>query len=254
MGENARMADFDPWAQLKLLELQKLDSHLDSLRHRAANLPEAGAAAKLRNQLTEYRIREVAGITEVADRELDLAKAEEDVQTVRQRSAKDQQLMDSGAISDPKQLTELQHEVASLSRRQAELEDAELQVMEQLEDANRSLGEVRATLAETEVSLAAAEAALTAVEAEIGADRAATESARAAMAAELPAELLKLYEKVRGDNGGVGAAMLHQGRCQGCGIQLTPVALSAARAAAPAALLRCDDCRAILVRTAESGL
>lgn len=248
------MADFDPWAQLKLLELQKLDSHLDSLRHRLAKLPEAAEVNRLRNTQTEFKIREVAGITEVADRELDLAKAESDVEAVRLRAGKDQELLDSGAISDPKQLTELQHEVGSLGRRQSELEEVELQVMEQLEDATSSLANVRGVLAVTETDLAAAETALTVVEAEIGADQANTEAERTRVAAEIPADLLKIYEKVRLDTGGVGAAMLQHGRCQGCGMQLTPVALSTARSAASTALLRCDECRAVLVRTAESGL
>ena len=54
---------------------------------------------------------------------------------------------------------------------------------------------------------------------------------------------------------GLGAAPLHRGTCQGCRLQLPPTEIEALRsAAAPDAVIRCEDCRRILVRTPESGL
>ena len=77
---------------------------------------------------------------------------------------------------------------------------------------------------------------------------------RAAVASELPADLLALYERAREHGGGVGAAMLRQRRCEGCRIELSGSELSAVRNAAPDDVVRCENCRRILVRTAESGL
>jgi len=248
------MAIFDPWAQLRVLDLQHCDSALDQLKHKMNRLPEALAANKLRAEATELRLREVAGITEVADRELDAAKAETDVAAVRERSSKDQQLLDSGSISNSKQLTELQHEVTSLARRQSALEDEEIEILQQLEDASASLGRVQAEQVRNRADLEAAEVALTVAVAEIEATQAELASERTKILEGIPADLLKLYEKLRADNGGVGAAKLHQARCDGCRIQLNPVAMAAARAAASNELLRCEECRAILVRTADSGI
>ncbi|MFM1786507.1 MAG: hypothetical protein RL228_457, partial [Actinomycetota bacterium] len=108
------MTTFDPWAYLKILDIQNFDTALDQISHKLKNLPEREAAEKLRAQFEQLKYREVAGITEVADRELDVRKAEADVDQVRMRLQKDSDLLQSGAISDSKQLTELQHEVDSL--------------------------------------------------------------------------------------------------------------------------------------------
>jgi hypothetical protein len=76
---------------------------------------------------------------------------------------------------------------------------------------------------------------------------------RAGIAAEVPADLLKLYEQIR-DARGVGAAMLQAGRCEGCHLSLNMVDLNQIRASAPDEVVRCEECRRILVRTPESGL
>ncbi|MFZ8926138.1 MAG: zinc ribbon domain-containing protein, partial [Candidatus Nanopelagicales bacterium] len=70
----------------------------------------------------------------------------------------------------------------------------------------------------------------------------------------LPTDLLALYDKLRADNGGIGAAALHRGRCEGCRIELTPVDLGRIREAPETEVIRCEECRRILVRTPESGL
>jgi len=248
------MATFDPWAQLRVLEVQALDTSSDQLKHRLNNLAERETFRKLASESDELRLREVAAITEAADRELDVAKAEADVAVVTERATKDRQLLDSGSISDSKQLTDLQHEVDSLTRRQADLEEVEIEEMQKLEDAQKYLASVRELIGANNEAKQQAEIALTVAVAEIEAELQSLAEKRAGEAAQVPADLLKLYEKLRTDNVGIGAARLYQGRCDGCRIELNPVAMAAARTAKPEELLRCEECRAILVRTAESGL
>jgi predicted nucleic acid-binding Zn-ribbon protein len=65
---------------------------------------------------------------------------------------------------------------------------------------------------------------------------------------------MELYEKLRSQHGGVGAAALRRGQCQGCHLSMNTVDLNAMRAAAPDDIVRCEECRRILVRTSESGL
>ena len=141
------MTTFDPWAYLRILDIQAFDTALDQIAHKLKNLPEIIEAEKLRAQFEQLKYREVAGITEVADRELDVRKAESDVDQVRMRLEKDSQLLNSGSISDSKQLTELQHEVDSLKRRQNLLEDEEISILQQLEDAQKNLDSIRVELA-----------------------------------------------------------------------------------------------------------
>lgn len=248
------MAKFDEWAQRKLLELAEIDGKITKAQYRVANLPQLPLLATAQNVATRLRQDEIALITYIADLELDIAKVEEDVEVVRLRSAKDQELLNSGAISDSKQLSELQHEVTSLGRRQAELEDAEIEVMQKQENYNLQLAEVRKQMTDQTVVVAELEAEIAAQQNDINSELEMLQTLRADVVSALPAELTGLYEKIRTDNDGVGAALLQQQKCLGCGMQLAPNAIQHARTAASDELIRCEECRAILVRTEESGL
>lgn len=189
---------------------------------------------------------------EVSDLEAEQRKADADVDLVRQRALKDQELLDT--INDAKQLSNLQHELESLARRQSELEDVELEVMERLDAAQKLHAE---RVAAREALVGETEAAKTALDnalADLADDERIATEARAAAAARVPVDLLALYDKLRADNGGIGAAALHRGRCEGCRIELTPVDLGRIREAPETEVIRCEECRRILVRTAESGL
>lgn len=248
------MPNFDPWAQLRLLDLQALDHKLDALAKRLRELPERNAAIAALHALDDARTAHGVAVTEAADIAIEVNKAELDVEAVRDRSAKDQGLLDSGAIKDSKQLTDLQHEIATLARRQAELEEIELEILARQEAAQSLVAELAAALAQADGDALAAAQHARAAEDEMLEQQDALNAERKVEADALPAELLALYEKIRKDNNGTGAAHLQHGRCGGCRLQLTPVALNAARSASPDAIVRCEECRAILVRNAESGL
>lgn len=189
---------------------------------------------------------------EVSDLEAEQRKADADVDLVRQRAVKDQALLET--INDAKQLSNLQHELQSLARRQSELEDVELEVMERLDAAQKLhaglVAQREAVAGEIDVARNALDNAL----ADLADEERIASEARAASAALVPADLLALYDKLRADNAGIGAAALHRGRCEGCRIELTPVDLGRIREAPATEVIRCEECRRILVRTEESGL
>ena len=243
------MTTFDPWAYLKLIDIQDLDTKLDQINHKLSNLPERVATERLRAQQDQLKYREVAAITEVADRELEVRKAENDVEQVRIRFQKDSELLESGSITDSKQLTELQHEIESLKRRQNLLEDDEIAVMQLLEDAMRNLAEIRTELEKTVKDLAQAETELTVVVTNLEIQKDEITKERFAEAKSLPDELLKIYEKVRADNRGIGASRFESGQCDGCRIQFSNADMSKFRNSDPSELIRCDECRAILVKS-----
>lgn len=244
----------EPAAQLRLLDLQALDSRLDQIAHRRRTLPQLAVITDLEARLGALRDRIVASETEVDDLERALAKAESDVEQVRVRAARDQELLASGRVGSAKDLENLQHEVASLARRQGDLEDAELEVMEKLEDARGALGVLTAERDGLRAELETAQSERDAAWAEADRDAEWVGGERAKVSPDIPADLLGLYEKLRADHSGVGAAALHQRRCEGCRMELTPTDLGRIRDAAPDAVLRCEECRRILVRTPESGL
>ena len=243
----------DPEVQLRLLDLQAHDAALARLEHRRRTLPELAVIADADTRLAALRADVVRAETEVGDLDRELRRLEDDVDQVRRRAGRDQQRMLSGAVP-AKELESLQHEVETLTRRQSDLEDTELEVMERREDAEARAREVRAEVEKVTATRSEAEQAKDKAFAEIEAEAAADTEARAALADGLPADLMVLYEKVRAASGGVGAAMLRQRRCEGCRLELMGAELRAAQAAPPDEVLRCENCRRILVRTTESGL
>ena len=167
---------------------------------------------------------------------------------------RDQQLLDSGTIGDPKQLQSLQSELQSLARRQSDLEDVELEIMERVEGARAAVAQLTAERDAAGAGVRGGRVERADQRAEIDDERRIVEGERAAIATDIPADLLGLYDKIRADHGGVGAAPLHRGTCEGCRLELPPTEIEALREAPPDAVIRCEECRRILVRTPESGL
>jgi len=243
----------DPEAQRRLLDLQAIDTALAQLAHRRRVLPEHAELDRLAREVSALEDERIRAQVGADDLDRDIARLDRDVEQVRARKTKDQQRLDTGT-GPARELEALQHELATLSRRQGELEDAELELMEKREEAQavldgieRRLGTSRAARDDVERRR---DEALTA----IAKDEEFRLAGRKPLAADLPAELVALYEKVREASGGVGAALLRHGRCEGCHLELAGNERAAVRAAAPDEVVRCEECRRILVRTAESGL
>ena len=240
-----------PQAQLKLLELADLDAELSRLDHRRSTLPENAEFERARQRDTELRDELTALEATGSDLNRDQAKAERDVDQVRTRIERDRARLDAGQVSSPRELENLQSEIVSLERRQSDLEEVVLEVMERLEDVTRR-GDARSSeqtaLASELTEIAARRDAAFA---EIDEEAAKARDSRAGIAADLPADLLGLYDRLRAQHT-VGAAALRNGRCEGCHLSLNTVELGQIRAAPPDEVLRCEECRRILVR-AELG-
>ncbi|MFE9553280.1 zinc ribbon domain-containing protein [Streptomyces sp. NPDC006692] len=243
-----------PADQIRLLDVQALDVRLSQLAHKRTSLPEHAEIESLTKDLTQLRDLLVAAQTEESDTAREQAKAEQDVDQVRQRAVRDQQRLDSGAVSSPKDLESLQREIVSLAKRQGDLEDVVLEVMERRESAQERAAELTERVSSVQAKADDATARRDAALAELDAEAASVTKEREIVAGSVPADLLKLYDKLRGQQGGVGAARLYQRRCEGCRLELNITEVNEVKAAAPDAVLRCENCRRILVRTSESGL
>ncbi|MCX4551429.1 C4-type zinc ribbon domain-containing protein [Streptomyces sp. NBC_01387] len=246
---NAAHAD-----QIRLLDVQSLDVRLSQLAHKRKSLPEHAEIDSLTKDLTQLRDLLVAVRTEESDTAREQTKAEQDVDQVRQRSARDQQRLDSGAVSSPKDLENLQREITSLAKRQGDLEDVVLEVMERRESAQERATELTERVGSVEGKVADATARRDAAAGEIDREVATLTKEREVVAASVPADLMKLYEKLRVQQGGVGAARLYQRRCEGCRLELNITEVNEVKAAPADSVLRCENCHRILVRTADSGI
>lgn len=239
--------------QWRLLDVQSHDTRLSQIAHRERHLPELAELTELEARSKTLHDEVVAARTALGDVNRELAKAEADVEQVRSRADRDSKRLESGQ-GTPKDLQALQNELESLAQRQSVLEDAELEVMERAEAAQNAVDAAETTENETAEKIAEVtarrDAALAQLEAEAGTERTARDNA----AAGVPDDLLKLYERIRENSGGVGAAKLYQRRCEGCRLELNNTDINRLRAAAETDVVRCEECGRILVRTADSGL
>jgi predicted nucleic acid-binding Zn-ribbon protein len=243
----------DHSAQLRLLDLQAADTKLAQLTHRRSTQPEVGALAEREQLSTDLHNEAIDAETKLADIAEDQRRLENEVDAVRTREARDEQRLQGGGLP-AKELESLQHELTSLARRQSTLEDELLEVMEVREEAEKALADIAARRGVLETEQRDLTAARDVAFGKIDEEAGGLKDERAKIAAELPADLIALYERAREHGGGVGAAMLRQRRCEGCRIELSGSELNSVRAAAADEVVRCDNCRRILVRTAESGL
>ncbi len=240
--------------QARLLALQEVDSAVAQLQHRRRALPEHAELQRLRAQAETVGSDLVAADTAVSDLESDQARAESDLQPVRDRLSRNQHRIADGTVPDPKALSSMVDEVEHLKRRISDLEDAELEVMEELEAAVAEQGRLRARSAELDSEIAEVTARRDAALATLDGQVADARSERAGIAPDIPANLMALYDKLAATHNGVGAAELRQRRCTGCQLEVNAADLRAIVAAAPDEVVRCEECGRILIRTENSGL
>ena len=231
----------------RLLELQELDSAIDRLELRRRQLEEGEelAAARRAMEEAESRLGELRlALDAVAS---DQRRLENEIDSMEQKAAADSKRMYDGSIANTKELEALQHEIANIKERTSRAEDELLESMERREEL-----EARATVAETEVAEArrTVEAVggdsareLDEVVAQIGERRAARE----ALVPGFDEELLELYEDLRRQKKGVGAAALVDGVCQACHEKLSPLEMDRLKRAD--GIRRCEYCRRIVVLT-----
>lgn len=230
---------------LDLLELQKVDSTIDRLEARRRNLPEQAQLDSLEERLglLEKSVGEQqAVVDEIAARQ---RKLDFEIESITKKTEEEEARLYSGGISNPRELSDLQKEVESLKRRKGALEDSDLEVMEARETAEKELAKLTSEKEELRTQVREATASRDRASAEIDAALVATKDERSGAIPKIPDELLELYDDLRASKGGVGAAALQDGVCLGCHMRLPAQEFERVRKAD--GLVRCDECRRILV-------
>ena len=240
----------DPSTQRRLLDLQQIDTRLQQIAHARTRIPQQAELTDAEAQLAGVRDAIVLAQTQVSDVERELQRADADVQLVRDRAARDQARLDSGQGS-AKDLQALQHELESLARRQSELEDVELEVMERAEERRGALEEASAREPGLVEEVERLRSEVAAARADLDRDEQEVSSPRDGIAAEIEDPLLALYDRIRAQSGGLAAAELTARRCGGCQLELNPVDLERISALPPDEVARCEECGRILVRSGD---
>ncbi|MGZ5317388.1 MAG: zinc ribbon domain-containing protein [Actinomycetota bacterium] len=229
----------------RVLALQEIDTAIDRLRARQRALESGEVVAGARAAADEAEIAYGELRLQIDELDRDQRRYESELDSLTQKEAAEQKRMFDGSIANAKELAALQHEIEALSKRRSDREDELLALMEQHEtvDAAASDAESRSTELRAEVDRVSTEAG---EELRRVTDELAQRTAdRDAIAPELDPELLELYEDLRRQKKGVGAAALVDGVCQACHEQLSAVELDKLKKTE--GVRRCEYCRRILV-------
>lgn len=235
--------------QLQILDIQRMDFSLAALRNKVASLPEISELLATTQRLAVVRDLEVAAQTQISDIKKELLRSEADVEQVTLRLDRDEKRLADGSTA-PKELEKLQHEVETLTARRSELEEVELEIMLRIDSIKSRLDELEQEETHLKEQAAQIEARKDSAVSEIENEISTIISERSATAGSVDAPLLDLYEKIR-SNSGTGAAALREGRCDGCHLAINTVELSRIKTLDPDEVVRCEECRCILVRGAR---
>lgn len=229
----------------RLLELQTEDTAIARLEERRASLPEAARLGEVKANLEELGNDMAIAAKQDAEAGREQHRLEGEIELIEQQAAKEDQRLLSGSVSNPKELSALQAKVAELKKRKSTLEDELIEVMETKEGTGSTLENLRAEHESLSSEAEKLEATVAGLMSDIDAEMEQHTRRRAEVAATIPDDLLALYEKIRAQKHGVGAAALVGGTCQGCHTKLPAVELERVRS--EGGLQRCDNCRRILV-------
>ena len=239
-----------PADQRRLLEVAELDTRIRQADIARRNPPQAARVQELIARRQQFAQELTTRLGARDDLRADLVRIESDVAVVDARRTRDAERLNS--TSNVKEAQGLESELTSLARRKSDLEDAELEIMERLEEAESSVAAQEAVIAETNAEGATLSAEAKRVVAEATAAFEGATRDRAAIAGSIAADLLTYYDRVAARS--AGAALLRRGTCEGCRMVLAGTDMQTLRLSAEDAVVTCPECGCILVRTEESGL
>lgn len=243
----------EPRAQRALLDIAAIDTQITQVQFKKRSLPEHEQLQALNQQRQRLSEALVAVHTRISDAELEQERVESDLEPAKERLVRNQRRVDDGVITDTKSLRAMLDEIEHLKGRIHNLEDAELEVMQNVEDEIGKRDRLTAERAAIETQMRALIASRDSVGVELDGQLSDLHAERARLVAEVPSDVMALYERIA-QRSGTGAALLSQRRCQGCSLEVDSASMVRFAAASPDAVLRCEECGRILVRTKESGL
>lgn len=231
-----------------LLSVQEHDSAVDRLQAQRDKLAERQELVDRQAVVAELTARLGKLRDERDEVEREEKRYDDSVAAIEARRVEVEEAMFSGSTSNPKELQAMQAEVDQFNRQQSAIEDQEIEAMERREKLETEIGDLEKRLESARTEISRLESTLAEKEAQIDSEIDEARSAREALVPGIPDDLLELYEKIRPQNRGVGAARLVGGTCQGCHLALPAMEVDRIKKQPADALTRCEQCGCILVR------
>jgi predicted nucleic acid-binding Zn-ribbon protein len=228
--------------EAEFYRLQCLDSEGDKKRRRLAEVEAALGDSKEvdRAQRAVEEAQSRAQKWEVRQRDQEL-----EIQGLADKTSREERRLYSGTVKNPKELQDLQAEIASLNRRRQQLEEELLETMIELEEAETALAQAQEALETARASWTADQADLVSEQTSLKQRLAEIEQAREAVLPNIDDGHLAVYESLRPRKGGVAVVQVKGGACGGCGVGLPPSLEWQLR---EGHLTTCGNCERILVR------
>ena len=233
-------------SQKLLIELSSIDQKITRLSNQKQNHPQLRKIAELTARLPSIEASIVENDSRINETKKELARAEVDVENVAKRVEKDNERLNSGETS-AKDLTQIQHEIGTLKSKQKDLEEVEISILEILEDLDHKKSGLQEILIQVNDEINQLNILIKGDFSKANSDIAVFTTNRNKVVAKIDKSLVELYDKIRLEHG-IGAGMFSHGTCSSCQIQISPAEISKINALDPEEVIRCENCRCILVR------
>jgi uncharacterized protein len=205
-------------AALGLFRLQQIDRQLDQARARHSAIREV-----LEN---DAELRAMLERTEAARGDKDqarqnLAEAERHVQSQQIKIQQAESSLYGGSVHNPKELQDLQNDVAALKRHLATLEERQLEAMVRSESAEAVMTSLHAEDASLNARLGDQQRELIEEQAGLAKNLERLQAERQAVVGALAKQALEIYENLRQQRRGLAVAEVNENTCSACGTTLT---------------------------------
>ena len=226
----------------RLADLQAVDLRLTELRTRLAAFPQQ--LAEIEKQLADAR-QQLAAAKDSYTASLKARKTYEiDVESWKEKARKyrDQ----SAAVKTNEAYKALQHEIQHAEHEVAQAEDRLLEKMMAGEEFERQVKGAERAFAEAEVANAAHRKKVETEQAEVKKELDSKQAERKQKVAEVPEDLLAVYERVAGRRHGIGLAEIRNQACSQCGVLIRPHVFQEIRRQDNREIFQCETCTRIL--------
>lgn len=225
----------------QLYELQEVDLEIDAKRETLSQVMSRLGESEILDEARLSLSRDEEKLVELQRSQREVEREVEDLQ-VKAAAATDK--LYGGTVKNPKELTSLQEQLSNLQRKIGEGDDKTLDIMSDVEEAQKDLSLKRSEVSKIEEEWQAEQAALSQEQTELSAALASLEQKRTELASRLDTGSLELYEAIRKKRQGRAVAKLERGVCQGCRIALPMSELQRARMGQE--LVQCGSCERVL--------
>ena len=233
-------------SQRLLLDLNSIDQSISKLDYQKKNHPQLMKITELTARVPSIEASIVENDSQIIETKKEVSKAEIDVENISKRVQKDKERLASSETS-AKDLTQIQHEIGTLESKQKELEEVQIEFLEKVEDLEHKKRGLQEIVEQVKEEISELNIAIKADFEKANKEIVTFSTERLTVISKVEKDLLDLYEKIRSEHG-IGAGLFSHGTCNSCQIQISPSEINNINSTDPEEVIRCENCRCILVR------